>query len=193
MLWQIGMWDSELVTRKLFLKLLVGKMEGGIIAIICCYQDRWDLFREQRQALPLNPVTLTHPGALHWKEKNQRLALWIAHISEWGRMSPALAGLTLLHITCAWSPVSTLQPCGAAPTWANTAPALEISQQDYRGDRHRCEAGQTVGQTRWHGMHSPSQVHPRLCYMGFMAEVKHKSVVDGRQAGTLWGDFFAMI
>lgn len=127
------MWDSELVTRKLFLKLLVGKMEGGIIAIICCYQDRWDLFREQRQALPLNPVTLTHPGALHWKEKNQRLALWIAHISEWGRMSPALAGLTLLHITCAWSPVSTLQPCGAAPTWANTAPALEISQQDYRG------------------------------------------------------------
>lgn len=89
-----------------------------------------------------------------------------------------------------------LEPCINTPAlWCCTnvskhSPCPRDITAGLQGGSQSCEAGQTVGQTRWHGMHSPSQVHPRLCYMGFMAEVKHKSVVDGRQAGTLWGDFF---
>lgn len=109
-------------------------------------------------------------------------------------MRPALGSLTLLYITCAWSPLSTPKPCGATPTGANTAPALEIPAQDYRGDRgdsQRCQAG-----TYWYDKHifmastDPAGFIPRLCFMGFVAEVKHKSVVDRRQDGTLWGDFY---
>lgn len=43
-------------------------------------------------------------------------------------MRSALGSLTLLFITSAQKPQSTLQPGGAVPTSANTAPALQRLQ-----------------------------------------------------------------
>lgn len=167
-------------------------MEGGTIAIVCCYQDR----RGNKGRLHFLIRSLWHiPRALHWKEKNKRLALWIAHISESGRMRPALGSLTLLFITCAWRPLSALQPCGTVSTSTNTAlpsschsPGLQGWQG---GHSQRCEAG-----TYWDDKHicmactAPTTFIPRLCFLRFVAEVKHKSVVDRRQDGTLWENFY---
>lgn len=117
-------------------------MEGGTIAIICCYQDRQDLFREQRQASLLNLVTLAHPKSFTLEGKeSEACSVNSSHIRVWENETSFRQFDFILYHMCLEPSINT-PALWCCPNKSKHSPCPgDITAQGGRGDSQRCGAG----------------------------------------------------